>query len=420
MSYADLVHKIATQAKQASYQLRLLSSTQKNAVLSTLADLLCTHKAEIQKENARDLEQAKKDQLSSALVDRLTLNDKAFDAMVRACHDIAALSDPVGEVIDGRTLANGIALRRVRIPLGVVALIFESRPNVTIDVATLCLKSGNAAILRGGREAIHSNTILARLFQEALQKNKIHESAVQLITETDRAFIIDLVRAKNEIDLVVPRGGEALIQFVAEHSLIPVVKHDKGVCHIYIHPSADLDKATAIVINAKAQRPGVCNAAETLLLDSRFEGSARVLKALLDKNVILHADADGLIRLRKMGFDAQSLTPEGYGKEYLSLDISVRFVDDVADAVKHIHTFGSGHSEAIIAENIQAVHEFERALDSSAIFINCSTRFNDGAEFGLGAEVGIATGKLHVRGPMGLRDLTTYKYIAEGDGQIRS
>jgi glutamate-5-semialdehyde dehydrogenase len=417
----DYIHKIAENALDVSQDLRVARTAQKNAVLTHLAELLSKRRTDLQAENARDIAYAREANLEASLVDRLTLSDKVLQSMSKALVEIAALPDPVGEVIEGRTLMSGVRLTKVRAPLGVVAMIYESRPNVTTDVGALCLKSGNAVILRGGKEAIHSNRALVKLFHEALESQGLPAESVQLIEKTERALIVDLVRCVRQIDLVVPRGGEALIQFVTENSLIPVVKHDKGVCNIYIEKDAPLKMALDIVLNAKTQRPGVCNAAECLLIHSGWPHAAELLKALTEKGVSLHSNSAGIAYAAANGVTAEPfLNDLGFGHEYLSLAISVRPVRDLDEAVHHILQYGSKHSEAIITNDYTLAQRFIDSLDSAAVFVNCSTRFHDGGEFGLGAEVGIATGKLHVRGPMGLKDLTTTRYVALGSGEVRA
>lgn len=417
----EYITRIADNALEASLKLRQATTAQKNAVLRTLAQLIRENRTALQTENARDIAYARETALEASLIDRLTLSDKVIDSMSTAALEIAALPDPVGEVIEGRTLLSGVRLSKVRSPLGVVALIYESRPNVTIDVGALCLKSGNAAILRGGKEAIHSNRALAKLFHQALAAHKVPEESVQLIEKTERQLIIDLVECTKQIDLVVPRGGEALIRFVTEHSLVPVVKHDKGVCHIYVAADATFEMARDIVLNAKTQRPGVCNAAECLLIHREWPHAAALLAALAGKGVTLHSNAPGITWGEEHGAEVQPfLNDLGFAHEYLSLNMSVRPVTGLDDVIHHILTYGSKHSEAIITNDYKLSQQFTDALDSAAVFVNCSTRFHDGSEFGLGAEVGIATGKLHVRGPMGLRDLTTTRYIALGNGEVRA
>ncbi|MDH5716969.1 MAG: glutamate-5-semialdehyde dehydrogenase [Spirochaetia bacterium] len=411
------IEKLAARAKQASVQLRDINTKQKNEALLRLADFIDDKKTEIVNENSQDIENAQINGLSQAMIDRLLLNDKVINSMIKSLHEIIALTDPVGSIIEGRNLPNGLNLKKIRIPIGVVAIIYESRPNVTIDVGALAVKSSNAVILRGGKEAILSNRILSLLFQKALSQAKLPADAVCFVEKPQRQLLYGLLQLKDDIDIIVPRGGEGLISFVAKHSLIPVVKHDKGVCHVYIHSSAKKEMAISVLINSKTHRPGVCNAAETLIIDKNWPHYKDALSALLDAGVKLYADKKTKEILSD--FDIHDLTEEGYNKEYLSMDISVKIVENCSQAVQHIQTYTSQHSEAILAEDISAINEFEKKLDSAAIFINCSTRFHDGGQFGMGAEVGIATGKLHVRGPMGLSDLTTMKYVVSGEGQIR-
>jgi len=417
----DYIRNISRQAREASLLLRTVTTEQKNKVLLRLAGYIRAEKAFIQSENIKDIEQAEKSGLSSSLLERLRLTDKVVESMAKAAEEIAALPDPVGEVIEGRVLVNGLELKKLRIPIGVVAIIYESRPNVTIDVGALGLKSSNAVILRGGKEALFSNLALSSLFSKALQEEGIPQNAVQLIENTDRNLIESLVRQKDTIDLIVPRGGEALIQYVTEHSLVPVVKHDKGIVHIFLDETADMDSSINIVVNSKVQRPSVCNAAETLLFHKDFPYLTDVLAALKNKGVVFHTDADNLEKLKAKapGFEYDPLTEEGFHREYLSLDISLKIVEGIDEAISHIHEFTSEHSEAILSNHVGNIRKFQQSLHSAAIFVNCSTRFHDGGQFGYGAEVGIATGKLHVRGPMGLRDLTTMKYIVTGEGQVR-
>jgi len=414
----NYIESLAKDAKKASINLRAVDTWQKNEALVILADLLDANRVEIQQENSKDIEAAKSAGLSRAMIDRLLLNDKVINSMIQSLHEISALTDPVGEIAEGKTLPNGLRLVKKRIPIGVVAIIYESRPNVTVDVGALGLKSSNAVILRGGKEAVFSNKYLASLFQKALEKANLPPAAITFMENPDRNLLRGLLRLKNDIDLIVPRGGSALINFVAENSLIPVVKHDAGVCHVYIHKSADKEKALSILLNAKTQRPGVCNAAETVLLDKDLPFLDETLNALTKAGVTLHGDIETKKELSE--FDIKDLNEEGYHTEYLSMNISVKTVNGYQEAIDHIQIYNSAHSEAIIAEDISVVNEFEKQLDSAAIFINCSTRFHDGGQFGMGAEVGIATGKLHARGPMGLRDLTTTKFVVSGNGQIRT
>ncbi|MDH4198871.1 MAG: glutamate-5-semialdehyde dehydrogenase [Spirochaetia bacterium] len=411
------IQKLVKDAKKAGIELRTAGTVKKNAALKYLADLLDFERAEIKLINSQDIEIAQQESLPEAMIDRLMISDKVIDSMIKSLHDIIALKDPVGEIISGSTLPNGLNLRKIRVPIGVIGIIYESRPNVTIDVGALCLKSSNAVILRGGKEAILSNKKLAQLFQSALKSQSIPFGAVQLLEQTQRNLMYAMLRMQKEIDLIVPRGGEGLIHYVVENSLIPVIKHDKGVCHIYVHKTADIEKAIPVILNSKIQRPGVCNAAETLILDKSLAWAQDALKTLIENGVTLHGDTMTREYFGNIAMD--NLTDEGYHKEYLSLDISVKVVDDMTSAIHHINEYSSGHSEAIIAEDYSAIEVFLQKMDSAALFVNASTRFHDGGQFGLGAEVGISTGKLHCRGPMGLADLTTSKYIVTGNGQIR-
>ncbi|MES0488799.1 MAG: glutamate-5-semialdehyde dehydrogenase [Leptospirales bacterium] len=414
-AYIQLLVKGAASAQIA---LRQVGTLQKNEAIEGLAALLDENRAKIKIENAVDIEYAIQNSYAQSMVDRLLLDDKAIDSIIKSMFEIAALKDPVGDVVSGTVLPNGLNLQKVRVPIGVVTIIYESRPNVTVDVGALGLKSSNAVILRGGKEALHSNKILARMFQKALSGASIPVEAVQLVEKTNRNLMYGLLRMKDHIDLVVPRGGSGLINYVTENSLIPVVKHDKGVCHVYIHPSAEKEMAIKLVLNSKVKRPGVCNAAETLLLDENFEFSTEVLNALAEAGVTLRGDKKTQDRFST--FNMEPLTEEGYDKEYLGLEISIKAVDNLEAAIAHINEYSSSHSEAIIAQDFTAINVFTKSLDSAALFVNASTYFHDGGQFGFGAEVGISTGKLHCRGPMGLTDLTTTKYIVTGNGQIRT
>ncbi len=415
---ARYIEQIGKNAKAASLKLRMASTEKKNRALANLIGLLESHRAEIRAANALDVENAEVNGLSAAMIDRLIISEKTIASMIQSLEDIIGLKDPVGEIVEGWVLPNGLQITRQRIPIGVVAIIYESRPNVTVDVGALGIKSSNAVILRGGKEAMESNKYLNQLFQKAIRDAGMDPHSISLVEKSDRSLMVHLLKQKNSIDLIVPRGGEGLIRFVYEHSLIPVVAHDKGVVHYYIHKSARREIVNEVLLNAKVQRPGVCNAAETVILDSEYPDIPGVLKSLTDAGVILHGDARTKERLKD--FPLADLTEEGYHREYLSLDISVRLADTPEEALSHILEYTSYHSEAIMAEDYSVIEKFIRALDSAALFVNCSTRFHDGGQFGLGAEVGISTGKLHARGPMGLRDLTTTQYIVRGNGQIRS
>ena len=413
----DYIEAVCHRARSATFAISKISTEKKNAVLSTLAKLLKENHQAIINENQNDIKNARQLSLSEAMVDRLVLSNKSIDSIVRSLYEIIDLKDPVGEVITGWRSSNSLEFRKVKIPIGVITVVYESRPNVTIDVGALALKSSNVSILRGGKEAIHSNKILISYFIKALKENYLPETAVQLIDNPDKSLMVHLLKQSNLVDLIIPRGGSSLISFVNQNSHIPVVKHDKGVCHIYVDGSADKQQAEQIVLNAKIQRPGVCNAVETVLLDQNYAYKEELLESLKKENVVLHGDEETTKQFASI--EILPLTGESYNTEYLSMDISVKVVNGVDKAIAHIQQYGSSHSEAIISRDYQTIQTFVNSLQSAALFINTSTRFHDGGQFGFGAEVGISTGKLHSRGPMGLDDLTTYKYIVQGNGQVR-
>ncbi|EMO86994.1 glutamate-5-semialdehyde dehydrogenase [Leptospira noguchii] len=415
MKEIEYVQDLCFRAKKASKTLKQLSSSKKNKVLLSLADILEKRKEEILSANELDLKDGKEKQLSSALMDRLFLNEKRIFSMSSAVREIAALPDPIGEVTRGITLSNGLELVTRRVPLGVVMVIYESRPNVTIDVGALSFKSGNACILRGGSEAFYSNEILIKLFHEILIKEEVDIGSVAFVDKTDRSFMIPFFQQTSLIDIVVPRGGEGLIRFVSENSKIPVVKHDKGVCNLYIDQDADPKKVIPIVINSKVQRPGVCNSTENLILHNGYPFRKELLETLAKEGVELLLDPSALTLYPK----GKLVKEEDYLEEFLDLRLSVKTVSSLEEALAFIEKTSSGHTEVIITEDLNAARIFTNSLDSAALFINCSTRFHDGGEFGLGAEVGISTGKLHVRGPMGLVHLTTTTTYVTGNGQIR-
>ncbi|MDX1960895.1 MAG: glutamate-5-semialdehyde dehydrogenase [Leptospiraceae bacterium] len=407
---------IALRAKKASKQIRTLNTIQKNKFLIRLAAKLKDKQDFILTENSKDIEEGKKKNLSSALLDRLLLNEKRILSLSQAVTEIANLPDPIGVLRRGATLPNGLRLITKQVPLGVVLVIYESRPNVTIDVAALAFKSGNVAILRGGSEAIHSNLALYSIFQETLREENLSEDAIVFVDRTDRANMIPLLKHSKNIDIVVPRGGEALIQFVSENASIPVVKHDKGVCNLFVDESADPTIVDKIVINSKAQRPGVCNALENLIIHKNYSKIEDLLKNLENSSVEILIDEYG----KKFLPNVKIASNEDYETEFLDLRLSLKFVDSLDEAIQFIETYSSGHTEAILSNSESNIQKFLSNLDSAALFVNCSTRFHDGGEFGLGAEVGISTGKLHVRGPMGLEHLTTTTTILTGEGQIRN
>lgn len=416
LSYAK---EIASSAKNSFYEIRQSSIQKRNGVLKNLIIILkeSENQKRLLNNNQSDIENAKKSNLSSSLIERLTLNEKRIKEIIQSIEDIIALPDPIGEVVKGYTLHNGIELIQKRVPLGTIFVVYESRPNVTIDVGALCIKSGNSVILRGGKEAFYSNKTLFQFFQEALQKEEMNPNSIQFVEETDRACMLAFLQQDKYIDLVVPRGGEALIQFVTSHTKIPVVKHDKGVCNLYIDQFADLEKAIQISINAKLQRPSVCNAIENLVVHNKFPYKKELFDALKKAG----AQLLGCEETVEIDPEIQRIKDpdKEYSTEYLDNRLSVKIVHSLQEAIDFIHKYGSFHSEGIVSENNTTIEEFQKKVDSAAIFINCSTRFHDGGQMGMGSEIGISTGRLHVRGPMGLKDLTTTVYVLRGNGQIR-
>lgn len=417
MTLEQNIVTIAGNAKRASSEIISLSTKIKNDILLAVADLLVARKAFIQAENAKDLHAGEEKGLSPAMLDRLRLSDEVVDSMVKGLIELSGLPDPVGKIEDFIKRPNGLQVGRMRVPLGVVAMIYESRPNVTVDAAALCLKAGNSVVLRGGSEAIHSNLALATLLQEALTVHGVTKDAIQVIPVTDRAAITYLLTLEHYIDLVIPRGGEGLIRFVAENSRIPVLKHYKGVCHIYVDKDADLEKAIPIVVNAKTHRPGVCNALEGLLVHKEVAPVflPRVAAALLSAGVELRGCQDSIALVSSI----KTASEEDWGTEFLDLTLCVKITDDFSEAKKYIQTYGSQHTEVIITENYSTAQRFITEIDASAVMVNASTRFNDGGQLGLGAEIGISTTKLHAYGPMGLEELTTRKFVVYGQGQVR-
>ncbi len=409
---------IGRRARRAARQLAPALSEVKDAALRAMAEALRTREETLREANAADLDAAREAGLSSAMVDRLTLSEDRLEKMARSLEEIAALRDPVGETIEGYVRPNGLRIERRRVPLGVVLTIYESRPNVTSDIAGLCLKSGNAAILRGGREALRSNLAIHEALASALETQGLPADAVQMIDDPDRALLAALLKQDRWIDLVVPRGGEALIRAVAEGATIPVIKHYKGVCHVYVDDLADLEMAAEICFNAKVQRPGVCNAMETMLVHEHVAARflPRICRRLTDAGVELR----GCERTREVWPEAKEATEDDWYEEYLDLVLAVRVVDDMGAAIDHIARYGSAHTDAIVTEDIRRIRQFVESVDSSSVMVNASTRFSDGGEYGLGAEVGISTDKLHARGPMGCRDLTTYKWLVTGEGHLRT
>ena len=414
---------LAKRARAASRRLASLSADDKNRSLLAMADAIEANAAAIRDENARDMAAGAATGLSKALLDRLLLDVARIGAMATGLREVAELPDPVGRVLDERTRPNGLKLTKVAAPIGVIVIIYESRPNVTADAASLCFKSGNATILRGGKEAIHSNQVIAKIMVEAASQAlaEFPVNAVQVVPTTDRAAIPELLSLTRDVDLCIPRGGEGLIRAVAECSQVPVIKHYKGVCHVYIDGAADLAMAEEITFNSKVHRPGVCNAAETLLVDQAIAAEAlpRLARRLAEANVELRGDAATRALLDGSGIDVATASETDWGEEYLDLVLSVKTVDGVGDAIEHINTHGSGHTETIVTGNESTAKRFQVEVDSSTIFWNASTRFTDGGQFGMGAEIGISTDKIGARGPMGLEELTSYKWLGVADGLIR-
>jgi len=419
MAKASPVLKMAKMAKASSRQLAVAKTADKNKALRLMADVIVREQAFLIRENAKDMAAGEHAGLSRALLDRLLLTPDRVKSMAECLRDTARLEDPVDTVIETFTRPNGLKISKVRTPIGVIGIIYESRPNVTSDCVGLCLKSGNACILKGGKEALHSNKAIFTLLRRALSETTISPNTIQLIPSTDRGAVQEMLSLNQFVDLIVPRGGEGLIRFVTEHSRIPVVKHDKGVCHTYVSDHADLNKAHKICFNAKVQRPGVCNAMETLLVHR--DAAIRFLPAMVKDFIEAGVEVRGCPITRKIVKAGVKTARSGdWPAEYLDLILAIKVVDSLDEAINHINTYGSGHSDAIITEDKKEAEKFFKGVDSSTVYLNASTRFTDGYEFGFGAEVGISTDKLHARGPMGLRDLTTYKYEVRGTGQIRT
>ncbi|QDU64498.1 Gamma-glutamyl phosphate reductase [Planctomycetes bacterium Pan216] len=418
MAIDTYCHEMAEAAKEASRVLPTLPGEARNRALSHFSRLLREEAPSVMEANQKDLEAAPSFGLTGAQVDRLRLTPQRLGSMADAVDEIIMLADPVGRVIDSSVRPNGLNVMKVRVPLGVVFFIYESRPNVTADAAALCLKSGNAVILRGGKEARHSNIAVAGLIQKALAAEGLPNSAVQMVGITDREAVGEFLRLNDFIDVAIPRGGAALIRRVADEATMPVIKHFQGICHVYVDASADKDKAVEIVENSKCHRPGVCNAAETLLVHEHAAGN--LLPAIGERLLARGVELRGCPRTCELIAAATPATEEDFDTEYLELILSVRVVPDIQAAMDHIAKHGSGHTETIVTEKLAAAQQFTTAVDSSAVFVNASTRFNDGGQFGLGAEIGISTDKFHARGPCGLNELTSYKYVAFGNGQIRT
>ena len=412
----------AKAAKAASKKLAYLSTAVKNKALLAIADELIAKEKDILAANRLDHNEGEKSGMSAAMLDRLLLNTERIKGIAGDVRTVAALLDPVGETFEMRTLPNGLQVGKKRVPLGVIGAVYESRPNVTVDISVLCLKSGNAIILRGGKEAVHSNSVLAKIIQGAAYRAGVPEGAVQCIESTDRALVGQMLKMRDYIDLVIPRGGADLINYVAQNAAMPVVTGGIGVCHTYVDRSANLEKAVAIVYNAKVQRPTVCNALDAILVHAEVAKSylPMVAKELGRANVELRCDERALKILKPLTLiKAVPATEKDWGKEFLALVAAVKVVDSLEEALEHIERYGSGHSEAIVTEDYSAAMKFLDEVDAACVYVNASTRFTDGGQFGLGAEVGISTQKFHARGPMGLKELTTYKWIVLGSGQVR-
>lgn len=403
-------------AKDTSRVLSALSGKDKNRILNEMANALRSNTMNILEANALDMKAGKEANLSSALMDRLYLDEKRVDAMAVAIEEVASLKEPVGRVLDGWVTEDGLKIEKVSIPIGVIGIIYESRPNVTSDTAGLCFKSGNVCVLKGGKEAEHSNKAIAEIMQKVLEKNNLPKELISLIPDSSRDGVAKLIKMDKYVDLIIPRGGEGLIKYVSQNATVSVVKHDKGQCHTYIDKDAKQEDAIAISLNAKVQRPGVCNAMETLLVDKAI--ADEMLPKLKEAFDEAHTELKGC-ELTQNIIQTAPATEEDFDTEYLANILNIRVVDGVDGAIEHIVRFGSGHSEAIITQNVTTAEKFLNNIDAAAVYLNASTRFTDGGAFGFGAEVGISTNKLHARGPMGIEGLTTYKFKIYGSGQIR-
>ncbi|MDO6535340.1 glutamate-5-semialdehyde dehydrogenase [Alteromonas stellipolaris] len=413
----SIITELAKQAKQAAQTLAILDETEKNAVLKDMAAAIRGNKDTIKAVNEKEVARARDNNLDDAMIDRLILDDARIESMAEGIEVIISLDDPVGRERVIGTRPNGIEIKKMRIPLGVVCMIYEARPNVTADAGALCFKSGNGVILRGGKEALDTSLTIAGLMQDVLEKHGLPRALVTVVPNPDRALMQELMEQRDYIDVIIPRGGEGLINYVTEHSKVPVIQHFKGVCHLYVDKDADLDKALAILLNGKTQRTGVCNALEGLVVHQAIAGDflPRVAEAFEQHKVTVHVNEKGAQYFN----NADVISEDAYGEEYLGLEIAIRVVDDFAGAISHIADFGSNHTEVICTENEDSAKKFQRAVDASVVMVNASSRFSDGSQLGLGAEIGIATTKLHAYGPMGLESLTSEKYLVNGVGQIR-
>lgn len=416
-----VLQQLGIAAKQAAFELSQSTSKQKDFALNTIADLLIQNSDQILIANQKDVQLAKESGLSDAIIDRLLLTEERLKTIAKDVLNVMGLKDPIGEMIDGYTLKSGLRLQRKRVPIGVIGVIYEARPNVTIDIVSLCLKTGNAVILRGGKETINTNTVLIKIIQDALDRTDLPANAVQTITNPDRKYITQLLKLDRYVDMIIPRGGTALHQLCREQSTIPIITGGIGVCHIYIDETADFIKALPIIVNAKTQRPSTCNTLETLLVHRNIAKQflPMLSQIMAENDVKLHANEEARAILDINGAIVESVTDIELRQEWLSKDLNVIIVDSLIDAVEHIREYGSGHSESILTRNLINAEKFVNLVDAAAVYVNASTRFTDGAQFGLGAEVAVSTQKLHARGPMGLDALTTYKWIGYGDDLIR-
>ena len=415
------IKDLCENAKTASRELASLTPAEKNRALNEIAMALERRTAEILRENRDDVKEGKAAHLSGALMDRLMLDEDRIREMAWSLRSIASLPDPVGEIIDGWRLANGMEVKKVRVPFGVIAVIYEARPNVTVDAAGLCLKTGNAVILRGGSASLHSIRMLTEVINGALIDAGLPAHAVSLVESRDRSHLKQLLQMSDYIDLIIPRGGEALKEYLVKNSKIPVIYAAGGNCHVFVDASADIDKAVKIVVNAKVQRPGVCNSVETLLVheDIAADFVPLVARELLDRKVKLYVDAGTRPLIKGKSERVADATEEHYATEFLDLELAIKTVGGVDEAIAHIDRYGTGHSEAIVTDDLESSRRFTAGVDAACVYVNASTRFTDGGQFGMGAEIGISTQKLHARGPLGLREMTSAKYIITGDGQVR-
>ena len=414
----NYIEQLGEKALEAKRKIATASTGEKNKVLEAIAQVLLENSDAILAENEKDITNARDNGISETMVDRLRLTKERIKGIADACMELVNLEDPVGEVLQGSVHPNGMRITKVRVPMGVIGIIYESRPNVTVDAGALCLKSGNAAILRGGKEAIHSNMILVNLMQRALETSGFAKETIQLVEDTSREVSTQMMQANGYIDVLIPRGGAGLIQAVVQNATVPVIETGTGNCHIYVDDSADLEMAVQITDNGKTQRPSVCNALETCLVHKDVADKfLPMLQKVFEKHQV---EIRGCERTKAILGDSVVLaTPQDYATEFLDYIMSIKVVDSIEEAIAHIRKYSTGHSECIITESYRHAEQFQKEIDSACVYVNCSTRFTDGGEFGLGAEIGISTQKLHVRGPMGLKELTTMKYLINGSGQIR-